>query len=181
MKEFVILVDQNDQPIGTAEKMDAHRQGLLHRAFSVFIFDPQGRMLVHQRAFEKYHSGGLWTNACCSHPRPNEDVQAAAHRRLGEELGFDCPLEKQFSFIYRVELTKDGLIEHKFDHVFFGTHSGVIHHNKNEVAATAWVELDTLATDVVQNPHKYTYWFTVVFKQVLEHARSYCNQKIQNS
>ncbi|NDD55500.1 isopentenyl-diphosphate Delta-isomerase, partial [bacterium] len=118
MQEFVVLVDQNDQQIGVEEKLSAHRQGLLHRAFSIFLFNPEGRMLIHQRALHKYHSGGLWTNACCSHPRPGEEVADAAKRRLQEELGISCALEKQFSFIYKVHLVEDGLYEHEFDHVF---------------------------------------------------------------
>src|ERR1700739_185125 len=118
--EQVILVDNSDQPVGVMEKMEAHRQALLHRAFSVFIFNSRGEMLLQQRAPEKYHSGGLWTNACCSHPRPGEDSRGGAGRRLREELGFTTELEKLFEFTYRTDYA-NGLTEFEFDHVFVGT------------------------------------------------------------
>lgn len=120
MKAQVILVNELDQETGLMEKMEAHEKGLLHRAFSVFIMNDQGDMLLQQRALDKYHSGGLWTNACCSHPLPGEAVEAAAHRRLSEEMGFDCPLRELFQFTYRTEFD-NGLIEHEYDHVWTGT------------------------------------------------------------
>ena len=121
--EKVILVNEDDQSTGWMEKMEAHRKGVLHRAFSVFIFNDNGEMLIHRRALDKYHSGGLWTNACCSHPREGETTEESAHRRLMEEMGFDCDIQEQFSFIYRAELDND-LIEHELDHVFFGRFNG---------------------------------------------------------
>ncbi len=173
MKEVVILVDQHDNEIGTEEKIEAHRKGLLHRAFSIFIFNKNDKMLIHQRAFSKYHSGGLWTNTCCSHPRPHEKTIDAAHRRLQEELGFDCDLEEQFSFIYRVDLVQDGLIEHEFDHVFFGRYEGPMNLNPDEIADIAWVDIEELSIDIKQHPEKYTYWFAVCWERVVSHAQQY--------
>ena len=121
----VILVDVNDRQIGIMEKMKAHQQGSLHRAFSVFIFNKKGEMLLQQRALNKYHSGGLWTNACCSHPLPGEETIAAAKRRLQEELGFEIPVEKVFDFVYKADFD-NGLTEHEFDHVYVGEFEGKI-------------------------------------------------------
>ena len=132
MTHEVILVDEQDQEIGVMEKMEAHRQGLLHRAFSVFIFNEKGEMLLQQRSLDKYHSGGLWTNACCSHPRPGEDIQRAAQRRLHEELGFVTSIEEIFDFIYKSPFD-NGLTEHEFDHVFIGVYDDVIEPNQKEV------------------------------------------------
>lgn len=162
--EKVILVDTNDKPIGTMEKMEAHEKGLLHRAFSIFVFNQKKELLIHQRAFEKYHSGGLWTNTCCSHPRENETTEAAAHRRLVEEMGFDCSLEKSFDFIYKATLDK-GLTEHEFDHVFIGEYEAEIIPNPNEVAAWKYIALDKLYKDVAENPEHYTAWFKIALEQ----------------
>lgn len=162
--EKVILVDTNDKPIGTMEKMEAHEKGLLHRAFSIFVFNQKKELLIHQRAFEKYHSGGLWTNTCCSHPRENETTEAAAHRRLVEEMGFDCSLEKRFDFIYKATLDK-GLTEHEFDHVFIGEYEAEIIPNPNEVAAWKYIALDKLYKDVAENPEHYTAWFKIALEQ----------------
>ena len=129
----VILVNEQDAPIGVMEKMEAHKTGTLHRAFSIFIFNSQGEMLLQQRAKGKYHSGGLWTNACCSHPQPGEQVEKAAERRLMEELGFSTSLEKVFDFLYKAGLD-NGLTEHEFDHVFVGEYNGAINFNTEEVA-----------------------------------------------
>ncbi len=120
MEEFVVLVDQDDQKLGLMEKQQAHVAGLLHRAFSVFVFNSKGELMIQQRAASKYHSPTLWTNTCCSHPRDNETYEQAAHRRLEEEMGFDCELEYKFNFIYKAHLEND-LIEHELDHVFIGT------------------------------------------------------------
>ena len=121
--EEVILVNEQDEQTGTIEKMEAHRKALLHRAFSVFIFNGKGEMLLQQRAMGKYHSPGLWTNACCSHPRPGEEVETAAFRRLKEEMGIETSLKKIFDFIYRTEFD-NGLTEYEFDHVYIGTYPG---------------------------------------------------------
>ena len=138
--EEVVLVDKHDREIGLMEKIEAHEKALLHRAFSVFIFNENGEMLLQQRAFTKYHSGGLWTNACCSHPRQNEEVMKAAQRRLLEEMGFTTELKKAFSFTYKAAFD-NGLTEHEFDHVFIGTYNGVINFNKDEVHQYKYVSI----------------------------------------
>jgi len=161
----LILVDEQDNPIGTCEKMEAHRQGLLHRAFSVFIFDAQGRMLLQQRALSKYHSGGLWTNACCSHPFPEEDNLAAASRRLQEELGFTTSLRKVFDFYYRAEFD-NGLTEHEFDHVFVGQYEGALEVNPQEVMDYCFLSLDEIENQLTTRPDRYTEWFKIAFPRL---------------
>ncbi len=168
MEEFVVLVDQNDQKLGLMEKQQAHVAGLLHRAFSVFIFNSKGELMIQQRAASKYHSPTLWTNTCCSHPRDNETYEQAAHRRLEEEMGFDCELEYKFNFIYKAHLEND-LIEHELDHVFIGTFDDEPKLNPDEVMAYRWVELDDLKKDMEKNPQNYTAWFKIIF----EHYVSY--------
>lgn len=163
--EKVILVDENDTPIGSMEKMEAHEKALLHRAFSVFIFNSKNEMLIHQRAHSKYHSGGLWTNACCSHPRENETAEQAAHRRLVEEMGFDCPINFRFSFIYKAELDQ-GLTEHEFDHVFTGVYESEIKPNPEEVADYRFLSLDQLRAELNSTPDLFTEWFKIAFKQL---------------
>ena len=168
MKEFVVLVDQDDQKLGLMEKQQAHVAGLLHRAFSVFVFNSNGELMIQQRAASKYHSPTLWTNTCCSHPRYNETYEQAAHRRLQEEMGFDCDLEFKFSFIYKAHLEND-LTEHELDHVFIGTFDDEPNLNPEEVMAYRWVELDDLKKDMEKNPQNYTAWFKIIF----EHYVSY--------
>ena len=168
MEEFVVLVDQNDQKLGLMEKQQAHVAGLLHRAFSVFIFNSKGELMIQQRAASKYHSPTLWTNTCCSHPRDNETYEQAAHRRLEEEMGFDCELEYKFNFIYKAHLEND-LIEHELDHVFIGTFDDEPKLNPDEVMAYRWVELDDLKKDMEKNPQNYAAWFKIIF----EHYVSY--------
>lgn len=168
----VILVNELDEAIGLAGKMHAHEHGLLHRAFSVFIFDHEGRLLLQQRAREKYHSGSLWTNSCCSHPLPGENIERAAHRRLVEELGFDCPLVWKYSFIYHSELDQ-GLTEHELDHVFFGTYEGKIAPNPHEVASYRYVSLDRLEEEMQQYPKRFTAWFKITFPQMKVEAGNY--------
>ncbi|AFY70531.1 isopentenyl-diphosphate delta-isomerase [Thalassoporum mexicanum PCC 7367] len=157
MKETVILVDRQDQPIGTAEKMAAHRQGSLHRAFSIFVLNAQDQLLLQRRAAHKYHSGGLWTNTCCSHPRPGETTPAAAQRRLQEEMGFSCDLREIFSFVYQAQLDR-GLIEYEFDHVFLGRFDGVPQLNPEEADAYEWIEVAELQAEIRKHPDRYTYW-----------------------
>ena len=130
----IVLVNERDEPLATMEKMEAHQKGLLHRAFSVFVMNSNKEMLLQQRARTKYHSGGLWTNACCSHPMPGEDVEQAAHRRLQEEMGFNCPLNKLFTFTYYTSFD-NGLIENEYDHVFLGVYDGAVAPNAEEVDA----------------------------------------------
>ncbi len=162
MEEKVILVDQNDNPLGTMEKMEAHRKGLLHRAFSVFIFNDKGQLLLQQRALSKYHSPGLWTNTVCSHQREGESTEAAAHRRLREEMGFDTEVREIFDFIYRAELDR-GLTEHELDHVLIGKYQGDPEPNPGEVAAYDYVYLQDLKEDIRRHPEKYTVWFKIIF------------------
>ena len=164
--EEVILVDANDQEIGVAEKIKAHETGQLHRAFSVFVFNSKGQLLIHQRALEKYHSGGLWTNTCCSHPRPSETTVDAAHRRLQEEMGMDCKLTEQFQFIYKAKLG-NGLIEHEYDHVFVGRTDIMPNPNSNEVAKINYISLEELEQAIVSHPEKYTAWFKIC---LIKHA-----------
>lgn len=161
----LILVDNNDVPIGTAEKMEAHEKALLHRAFSVFIFNSKGEMLLQQRAFEKYHSGGLWTNACCSHPYEGQDTLAAAEKRLQEEMGFTVPLIKAFTFVYKAPFD-NGLTEHEYDHVFTGVYDGAVNPDKEEVAACCFKTIGEIKTLLQQNPEDYTAWFKIAFPKI---------------
>ena len=163
----VILVDADDRELGVMEKMEAHRQGLLHRAFSIFIFDSKGRMLLQQRAAGKYHGGLLWTNACCSHPYPGEKVEDAATRRLKEELGFVTPLKKIFAFTYRAEV-ENNLVEHEFDHVFAGSYEAEMHPNPEEVAAVRYADLPSIQKELESRPEQFTTWFRIAFPKVME-------------
>ena len=167
MMQNVILVNENDEVTGTAEKMEAHQKGWLHRAFSIFVFNSKGEMLIQQRALEKYHSGGLWTNACCSHPRPGEEVKAAAMRRLKEELGFEADLTKVFDFIYKASFD-NGLTEYEFDHVFVGKYEGDIHPNIHEVQDYCYKSLDEIERSLQSHPEKYTAWFSLAFPRIHE-------------
>lgn len=170
MIEQVILVDRSDTAIGQMEKMEAHEKGLLHRAFSVFIFNSKGELLLQQRAAHKYHSAGLWTNTCCSHPRPGELNDAAAMRRLREEMGMKCELSYGFNFIYKATF-KDGLIEHELDHVFFGISDDSPVINTEEVESYKYVDVDFLLEDVQRNPDKYTPWLKICLERVIEVVR----------
>tara|TARA_B110000285_G_scaffold227941_1_gene290074 strand:- start:4681 stop:5199 length:519 start_codon:yes stop_codon:yes gene_type:complete len=160
--ENVILVDEFDNSLGEMEKMEAHRKGELHRAFSVFIFNDKNEMLLQQRAITKYHSGGLWSNSCCSHPRVNEGLLEAGKRRLMEELGIETELEKQFSFIYRAELDNE-LTEHELDHVLFGRYNDFGKVNEEEVMDLKYVAIDEIQRELIEHPEIYTAWFKVVF------------------
>ncbi len=161
--ERVILVDERDQPLGTMEKMEAHRQGLLHRAISVFIFNREGRLLLQQRALHKYHSGGLWTNTCCSHPSPGEETSAAAHRRLREEMGLETPLHFAFTFLYHAPFD-NGLVEHELDHVFIGRTDQIPTVNPEEVADYRWVSMAEIEREIQADPEAYTAWFKLIYK-----------------
>jgi isopentenyl-diphosphate Delta-isomerase len=161
----VILVDEQDNETGLMEKMEAHEKAVLHRAFSVFIFNPAGEMLLQQRAISKYHSGGLWTNACCSHPLPGEATDAAAQRRLYEELGFNTPLQKAFDFIYKAAFD-NGLTEYEFDHVFTGMYDGAIAPSTAEVQDYCYKTMDDIKLSIASHPHKYTAWFKIVFPKL---------------
>jgi isopentenyl-diphosphate delta-isomerase len=154
----MIIVDGDDREIGTREKLSAHREGLLHRAFSVIVWDRSGRQLLQKRFIGKYHSGGLWTNACCGHPRPGEEPAAAAHRRLKEEMGFDCPLTALGTIRYRAELDH-GLTEHEIVHVFRGVYTGVIAPNPEEAEGYQWCSLDDIRRDIAASPQSFSVWF----------------------
>ncbi len=161
----VILVDELDNIVGSMDKLEAHVKGILHRAFSVLIFNSSGDMLIQKRAKDKYHSGGLWTNACCSHPMPGETIEAATKRRLREEMGIQTDTTFAYKFIYRAPLDKN-LIEHELDHVFVGTFDGEPQVNAIEVEGWRYVSLDDLRKEVREHPENFTYWF----KLILEHA-----------
>jgi isopentenyl-diphosphate Delta-isomerase len=163
--EEVILVNEQDEQVGSMEKMEAHYKGALHRAFSVFIFNNKNEMLLQQRAITKYHSGGLWTNACCSHPRPGESTIQAADRRLHEELGFSTSIEKIFDFKYNASFN-NGLIEHEFDHVYVGNFQGQVKPNPSEVQDYCYMSMKDILASTQSHPHKYTAWFCIAFPQV---------------
>jgi isopentenyl-diphosphate delta-isomerase len=165
--EQVILVNEQDQELGLMEKMEAHERALLHRAFSVFVFNNQHELLVQQRALSKYHSGGLWTNTCCSHPRAGETIPEAAHRRLKEEMGFDTELEKAFDFIYKAELDNQ-LTEYEFDHVLVGQYDGIINPAPEEVMDYTFLSLDEISLRMQQFPGTFTAWFHIAFPRIRE-------------
>jgi isopentenyl-diphosphate Delta-isomerase len=161
----IILVNEHDQEVGTMEKMEAHEKGVLHRAFSVFIFNARGEMLLQQRALDKYHSNGLWTNACCSHPKPGEDIEQAAHRRLMEELGFDIEISKAFTFTYQAHFD-NGLTENEYDHVFVGTYESEIPFNTAEVNAIRYISISELENEIAKAPQNFTEWFKIALPQL---------------
>jgi isopentenyl-diphosphate delta-isomerase len=161
----VILVDKNDVAIGSIDKMQAHEKALLHRAFSVFIFNSKGEMLLQQRADKKYHSAGLWTNACCSHPAPGEDTSDAAARRLREELGFTTPLKEAFTFTYRTDF-ENGLTENEFDHVYTGTYDGRIVADIEEVKSYKYLSMDIIEEMIGREPANFTSWFIIAFPEM---------------
>lgn len=165
--EHLILVNEQDEMVGTMEKMEAHQKAMLHRAFSIFIFNSKGEMLLQQRAEEKYHCGGLWTNTCCSHPRPEEDTAAAAKRRLQEELGFTTPLKKVFDFVYKAPFS-NGLTEYEFDHVFFGEYEGDLKPDPKEVAAVRYLSVNTIRSMMEEEPTQFTPWFHIAFPKMLD-------------
>jgi isopentenyl-diphosphate delta-isomerase len=168
IKEFVILVDENDSEIGLMEKQEAHRQAQLHRAFSIFIFNSKGQLLLQQRARDKYHSGGLWTNTCCSHPRLNETTLDAANRRLYEEMGFETELFERFHFIYHSPY-ENGLSEHELDYVYTGTYNAEPNINRDEVEDYRWISLPELNDDLNKGPENYTSWFRIIFEEYQSH------------
>lgn len=168
-----MIVDADGQTRGTMEKMAAHRTGTMHRAFSVFIFNSKGQLLLQQRALDKYHSGGLWTNTCCSHPRLGESTPNAARRRLQEEMGMDCELTELFQFSYRHEF-ENGLIENEYDHVFMGISDELPLPNEAEVAGIRYMDTDLLLFELVKQPDQYTPWFKICLEQVLEKYYQNC-------
>ena len=169
--EQVILVNEQDQQIGIMEKMAAHIVPRLHRAFSIFIFNSHGELLLQQRAFTKYHSPGLWTNTCCSHPRNGETLEAATSRRLQEEMGMSCEMHEVFTFIYKAPVGL-GLTEHEFDHVWFGATDDTPVINTEEVASFKYMSLDAIATDMKAHPECYTEWFKISFDEITKHVNT---------
>lgn len=165
--ERVILVDEDDNAVGIGDKISAHREGRLHRAFSIFVFDSSCSLLIQERARDKYHSGNLWSNTCCGHPKPMEDTLEAAHRRLREEMGFDCALEEAFSFVYKVRLA-DGYFEHEYDHVFTGKFDGEPCPDPCEVENWKWIGVGNLRRDIGRSPNKYTAWLVLSIARVLD-------------
>lgn len=170
----IVLVDEKDQPLGTMEKMEVHQKALLHRAFSIFIYNEKGEMLLHKRADKKYHSPGLWTNACCSHPKPGEDTLAAAETRLQEEMGFHVSLKKAFDFIYKTPFD-NGLTEHEFDHVFIGIYNGDITPNTEEVSDYCFKSIEEIKNSVESHPQKYTEWFKIAFPKMVTYLQAATN------
>jgi isopentenyl-diphosphate delta-isomerase len=164
----IILVNENDVQLGTMEKMEVHQKALLHRAFSIFIFNSKGDMLLQQRAINKYHSAGLWSNACCSHPSGDQQTMEAAEKRLQAEMGFTVPLQKAFDFIYKAAL-ENGLTEHEYDHVFMGKYDGEIYPDKDEVKDFCFVSMDEIKNSIQTHPEKYTEWFKIAFPKVEEY------------
>ena len=164
MEEHVILVDEHDNQLGLMPKMEAHEKAVLHRAFSVFIFNNDGDLMLQQRAAHKYHSPLLWTNTCCSHQRDGESNIAAGKRRLVEEMGFSTELKEVFSFIYKAPFD-NGLTEHELDHVMVGYFDGFPEVNPEEVASFKWMSLEAIKEDIELHPNLYTAWFKIIFKE----------------
>jgi isopentenyl-diphosphate Delta-isomerase len=170
----LILVDEHDIAIGYAPKLAAHQNGgRLHRAFSIFIFNSSGEMLLQRRAAGKYHFGGLWTNACCSHPRRGQETLDAAHARLRHEFGFDTDLRELFSFVYNATDPTSGLTEHEFDHVFVGRFDGAPQPNPDEIGQWKWIQPEALLADVKSHPQAYTPWFKLIVERALAVASAH--------
>jgi isopentenyl-diphosphate Delta-isomerase len=167
-EEEVILVTREDVQIGLMPKMEAHQKAVLHRAFSVFVFNDKGELLLQQRALDKYHSPGLWTNTCCSHQRDGESNIESGKRRLKEEMGFSCDLKELFYFVYKAPFD-NGLTEHELEHVMVGYYNENPVINTEEVASFDWVSLADIKIDMHKNPNKYTAWFKIIFKEYLSH------------
>lgn len=164
----VILVNDHDEWIGAADKMKAHKEGLLHRAFSVFVMNSNNEVLLQQRASDKYHSGGLWTNTCCSHPRVGESTHAAAHRRLQEEMGFDCEVEQIFTYKYQAAVG-NGLTEHEYDHVYFGYYDGDVALNKEEAKDYKYLPISEVSCWLEKRPENFTEWFRMIWPEFLKY------------
>lgn len=166
----VVLVDENDKPVGLMDKLAAHEQGVLHRAFSVFLFNGKGELLLQKRASEKYHSPGLWTNTCCSHQLEGEDSHTAALRRLEEEMGISCDVNEVFTFIYKADV-KNGLIEHEFDHVFIGTYDNEPLPNRSEVEDWKYLSIEKIEAEMESDPNSYTEWFKIALPMLKKHLK----------
>ncbi len=171
MEEKVILVNENDEQIGLMEKIEAHEKALLHRAFSVFVYNEKGEVMLQQRALSKYHSPGLWTNTCCSHQREGESNIDAGKRRLMEEMGFTTDLEETISFIYKAPFD-NGLSEHEYDYILIGKYNDEPNVNPDEVAAWKWMSLEDIQKDLKENPEIYTAWFKIIFDKYSNHIKN---------
>ncbi len=166
----VILVDEDDNPVGVMGKQEVHEKALLHRAFSIFIFNKKQELLLQKRAANKYHSAGLWTNTCCSHPRPGENIKEAALKRLQEEMGFTTSLQKIFSFVYKAPFD-NGLTEHEYDHVFIGHFNGLVAPNPHEVSDYCYQSLEELKANIQMQPDNFTEWFKIALPKVEAHLK----------
>lgn len=165
MTEEVILVDQDDRQLGVMEKLAAHQAGVLHRAFSVFLFNSKNELLLQQRALDKYHSAGLWTNTCCSHPRPGEDAQNAAQRRLREEMGMSCDLTFVSKFIYKTHFD-NGLFEHELDYMYIGQSDILPILNPHEANDFKYLGFEQIENDIKAKPEQYTVWFKLALPKI---------------
>jgi isopentenyl-diphosphate delta-isomerase len=163
--EQLILVNENDEEIGSGEKLQVHREGRLHRAFSIFVFDSRNRILLQKRAATKYHSGGLWSNTCCGHPRPGETTELAAHRRLREEMDFDCELRLCSSFIYKAELDGE-LTEWEYDHILIGRYDAAPRPNRSEVEDWQWIGVEELRARIEEQPGDFTFWLKIALSKL---------------
>lgn len=168
MEEQVVLVSESDEVLGVMEKMQAHQNGILHRAFSVFLFNDKGEMLLQKRAAEKYHSPNQWTNACCSHPRNGETYLEAANRRLKEELGIEAELTPKFHFIYKADVGGN-LWEHELDHVFIGNYQHRFNLNEKEVSEVRYISMEDLDKEMKENPENFTEWFKIILEEYKHH------------
>jgi isopentenyl-diphosphate delta-isomerase len=166
----VILVDQFDQEIGTCEKIEAHMKGLLHRAFSIFIINDEGKMLLQKRSDIKYHSAGLWTNACCSHPEPKQSILDAAAVRLPMEMGFECDMQVVDFLLYKHSF-KNGLIEHEYDHIFLGFYSGKVIPNPLEVSEYKWSSIEDIELALMTHEERFTFWFKHALPKLKFHLK----------
>ena len=170
-RNLVVLVDEKDREIGTEDKLLAHQNGgMLHRAFSIFVFNRKGELLLQRRAMAKYHTPGKWTNTCCSHPFPNEGVLDAAHRRLREEMGFDCEMKEEFAFTYLAEVG-NGLTENEYDHVIFGAYDRDPEPNPDEAMASRWVGLEELNKEIKANSGDFTPWLRMIVEKVIAYRK----------
>lgn len=169
-EEQVVLVDEQNEVLGYMGKLEAHKKGLLHRAISVIVFNDKGEMLVQQRALTKYHWAGIWSNTCCSHPRKNETFQAAAERRLQEELGIATPLTEVFQFIYKAYDEVSGLTEWEYDTVFTGEFNSSFEFNADEVHAVKWMPVNELLLDIKSNPEQYSFWFKIILEEMCKRS-----------
>lgn len=170
------MVDENDNSVGVAGKLETHQKGMLHRAFSIFIFNSKGEMLLQQRALDKYHSAGLWSNTCCSHPAPGEEMVTAAQKRLKEEMGFETSVKKIFDFIYKAEFD-NGLTEYEFDHVLVGEYDGPVRLNNNEVMDCCYKDVEEINRSLEDHPKKYSVWFHLAFPKAMDWWKQHYNYK----